>query len=515
MTIELDSEVINRYKAWRADWCLFAREVLRLKLDSAQEEILRAIQSNRRVSVRSGTARGKDFVAAVASICFLYLTPGYDENQLFHPTKVILTAPTGRQIRNIMIPEISKMFTRAKILPGKLMAGGIRFDEPEFAEWFLDGFKAHDENIEAWSGIHAPNVMVVVTEASGLSQTVFNSIDGILQGNSRLVLIFNPNRTVGEAYNSTKSPLYKKFRLNSLDSPNVIAKKIIIPGQVDYDWIHEKLTKPGWVLPIKAEDAKPEFYDFEFEGNWYRPQDLFRVKVLGEFPEESDDTLIPLSWLEAANQRWIDAQENKNFAHDPKLRLGADIAGMGRDHTIFSHRYENYVKSINLVHAVKDATVHMQIAGRIKTELAQGGEAFIDTIGEGAGVYSRLVEDNVRGVYSVKFSEGAGGLTDVTGQRKFMNMRSYLYWALRDALNPIFKYNLMLPPCDELTEELTSIIYKINSTGAIQIEPKEDIVKKIGRSTDFGDSLVNTFYPHTRHTDSTTKPISKDDLGLL
>jgi hypothetical protein len=147
---------IDTYKEWRSDWNRFAKDVLRINLDKHQQEILDAISKERRVSVRSGTARGKDYVAAAASLCFLYLTPRFDnKGNLSESCKVVNTAPTGRQIRNIMIPEISKMFTQARVLPGRMLSDGIRFDE--YKDWFLAGFKADENNVEAWSGLHSPN----------------------------------------------------------------------------------------------------------------------------------------------------------------------------------------------------------------------------------------------------------------------------------------------------------------------------------------------------------------------
>jgi hypothetical protein len=74
-------------------------------------------------------------------------------------------------------------------------------------------------------------------------------------------------------------------------------------------------------------------------------------------------------------------------------------------------------------------------------------------------------------------------------------MRAYLYWCIRDWLNPAFDSKACLPPDDELTEDLTSIEYKFQSNGKIIIEPKEDIIERIGRSPDKSDALANTFYP--------------------
>ena len=151
------------------------------------------------VSVRSGTARGKDFVAAVIALCFLYLTPRWNEKgELSGNTKVALTAPTDRQVKNIMMPEVSRLFNRAKrrgfALPGRLTTYDIRTDSEE---WFLTGFKADEHNHEAWSGFHAVNTMFIVTEATGVLDDTFAAIEGNLQGNSRMLMVFNPNITTG------------------------------------------------------------------------------------------------------------------------------------------------------------------------------------------------------------------------------------------------------------------------------------------------------------------------------
>ena len=56
----------KKMRAWRADWTLFAKQVLHARLDEEQKAILRAVQNERMVAVASGTARGKDYIAAVA-----------------------------------------------------------------------------------------------------------------------------------------------------------------------------------------------------------------------------------------------------------------------------------------------------------------------------------------------------------------------------------------------------------------------------------------------------------------
>jgi hypothetical protein len=507
-----------RLRAWRADWRLFAREALGVRLDPDQEAILASVQHHPRTVVKSGHARGKDFVAAVASLCFLYLN---------YPSKVISTAPTDRQVRAIMMTEAKAIWQRAKIpLGGRFNTEGIKFDEDP--DWFLLGFKAGDKATEDWTGFHSENILVVVTEASGVSQETFDAIKGLLTGNSRLLLVLNPNRTSGEAYNAFRNPQYTKFTLNCLNAPNVVSRRNDIPGQVDWAWVNSMIQEPGWVHRIPAESAVPEQGDFAWDHRdgrgpvWYRPMDLARVKILGLWPNEPEGQLIPMAWVEAAQERWRQWQaEGGALPAGEALRLGADVAGMGADLSVLCYRYGPAVVRFE-AHGRSD---HMATAGRIKAALegaasaaagngagrnghARNGNgrhaapveaaAFVDTIGEGAGVHSRLVEQGVRSV-SVKFSEGALGLADLTGQRRFRNLRAYCWWAIRDALDPQLVPagggGLMLPPGDEIVRDLTAPRWETDSQGRIFLEDKDAIKARIGCSPDYGDALANTFYP--------------------
>jgi hypothetical protein len=98
-------------------------------------------------------------------------------------------------------------------------------------------------------------------------------------------------------------------------------------------------------------------------------------------------------------------------------------------------------------------------------------------------------------VVSAKFSNSANGRTDLTNQRQFVNMRAYCYWALRDALDPKLGGDFAIPPDDELIEEMSTMTFETKSDGKIQIEPKEDIKERLGRSPDKADAAALTFWP--------------------
>lgn len=508
------AEVIDMFDTWVNDdrgWNMFARDYLGVNLDEEQDNALYMIRHNRKVAISSGTSRGKDYLMAVAAVCFMYLTPEFDSSgKMSGNTKVVLTAPTGRQVSDIMMPEISRVFNNSVYLPGYLTSNGIT---TPFEEWFLTAFKADDTKTEAWTGFHAANIFFGVTEATGLPQKVFDAIEGNLQGNSRFVIVFNPNINHGYAAAAFKSPDFVKIRLNSLHAPNVVAKKIIHPGQVDYDWLKERLN--NWCAVIRKEEFKAEEGDFEFEGNWYRPNDLFRAKILGMFPKVSEGVLVPPEWIELANERWK-VQQQQGWKIDKPLRLGVDVAGMGRDSTCFCHRFGDYVEKFATMQGGGTAN-HMEIAGNIfnylkqKTDTFIGtyAQAFIDTIGEGAGVWSAMLEtvtDKPENIWlkdkthSCKFSEAAtdGGsvpLKDITGVYEFLNMRAWSYWAIRDWLDPNKGSKAMLPVDDHLYQELSETKWRFRRNGIVEIEPKEDIKKRIKRSPDKSDALANTFWP--------------------
>ena len=491
-------KAIRKMALWRKDWNVFARDVLGARLDSEQQAILYSVQTNPLTAVASGVSRGKDFTSAVAAVCFMYLTPRFNKDGIMSKnTKVFMTAPSQRQVESIMMPEVSRLFAKAKFLPGRMTASGIKTD---YREWFLSGFKASDDNMEAWSGLHAANIMFVVTEASGMSQTVFDAIEGNLQGNSRLLIVFNPNVTTGYAANAIRSERFKSFRLNSLHAENVVRKEVVIPGQVDWRWVDDHVRE--WCTPIKNKDDFIEAEgDFEWEGQLWRPNDLARVKILGMFPKVSQDVLIPYEWIEAANKNWKELVAEE-FMPARALSLGVDVAGMGRDSSVLCKRYGNFVSEF-VEHQSGGKADHMHVAGLVWNSLkSRNDKAYIDTIGEGAGVLSRLEEmnepleyDKKKKVFSCKFSEGARDLADETGEYEFANMRAYLYWKVRDWLNPRNGYGAALPPNQRLAEELTNMHWMFQSNGHIIIEAKEKIKERIGRSPDLSDSLANSFYP--------------------
>jgi hypothetical protein len=137
----------------------------------------------------------------------------------------------------------------------------------------------------------------------------------------------------------------------------------------------------------------------------------------------------------------------------------------------------------------------MELVGRIKGFLNanRGGRAVIDVIGIGAGVYDRCKELKLP-VVAFNAAEKTDRM-DASGELGFTNVRSVAWWNLREILDPMNEYLAALPPDDLLIGDLTSPHWRVLSGGKVQVESKDEIRKRLGRSTDDGDAVVQAYWP--------------------
>jgi hypothetical protein len=228
-------------------------------------------------------------------------------------------------------------------------------------------------------------------------------------------------------------------------------------------------------------------------------------KVRGVFPSSSNEGIVPLGWVEMAMARWRDWRDAGSPAGTVIERhiLGADIADQGDDQTCVAFREGMIVQEIR---KYRNADT-MESTGYITAAMSNrpGSMAVVDAIGIGAGVLSRMRE---LGFSTVGFvaSGSAKGLTDRTGEFKFINLRAAAWWRMRELLDPSQPggSKVMLPDSEMLKADLTTPRWKVMSGGAIQIESKDDIRKRLGRSTDEGDAVVMCFWQGRGTVDSAT-----------
>ncbi len=208
--------------------------------------------------------------------------------------------------------------------------------------------------------------------------------------------------------------------------------------------------------------------------------------MLGEFAASSTDGIIPLAWVEAANERWRALEDAGELNSDPDV-IGVDV-GLTGDQTVLARCNGLVVMRLDK-HARGDT---MATAGRIAGPLQRypGCKAVVDSVGIGAGVKDRLWEQGLKGRV-LAFSAGSGtAYREKSGEFGFADLRSAAWWSVREMLEPSSGEDVALPPDDELTGDLTAPRWTVQSGGRIKVEGKVKIRSRLGRSTDCGDAVI-------------------------
>lgn len=462
----------------------FMNKVLARSLWRKQEDIVRSIQRNKKTTVKACHSVGKSFISGNLVLWFLY---GY------RPSIVLTTAPTWRQVEKLIWKEVRASYARSTVPLG----GDFSPKSPELQmiqdQWYAAGLSTTDAN--KFQGFHEQNVLVIVDEAAGVGEAIFEGIEGVLASeNAKLLLIGNPTNTTGAFFESFKDPGFHKITISAFDTPNFTWANITEDDIRSGEWVEKekfarslnggKLLQPNMITPDWVADKYKR---------WKPGSPLYESKVAGNFPAQGNDTLIPISWVEAAIERWHDMQEKSNI-----IELGVDVAEYGSDISVVAPRVGD--KCLELFDY--SGIGIMDLAGEVINihRKMKSTAIKVDVIGIGTGVQGRLAEQGFPAI-RVNVAESPGGATpEEVDEMKtiFMNKRSQLWWNLRERLNPDTRVNpdpIGLPPDEEMTFDLTNIKYKIRSNGKIQIESKDELRKRIGRSSDRGDAIMLAFAP--------------------
>jgi hypothetical protein len=225
------------------------------------------------------------------------------------------------------------------------------------------------------------------------------------------------------------------------------------------------------------------------------PEPLRSQLLYGDFSiRQNDDKwqVIKTEHIWKANQRW---REWEKAGKPGRIitSMGCDIGSgsAGGDDTVFAYIWDLLkVDTLERPIASDPNKTTMEYAGMIASDLSRNAQckAIIDAIGIGLGVLQRLLEQNLNADGFI--ASEAVTLTDLSGTRGFINARAAAWWLVSEMLNPENGFEVCLPPDRKLTADLTAPRYSITSTGKIQIESKESIERRIGRSTDSGDGVV-------------------------
>lgn len=463
-------------KKWKNDPVWWAKTILKENLWDIQRKIIESIRDNKRTAVKTCHGIGKTRVAADAALWFLYA----------HKNAVVLTtAPTWRQVEQLLWREIRARYNSATLkLPGRL------FQTPRLEvnnQWYALGISTKEP--ERFQGFHAEWILIIVDESSGVNNAIFEAIRGVMSsGNVRLLLLGNPTKPEGEFYDAfnSKRHMYQTISVSAWETPN------LAPIKADYDRCKNKteklallrnapLTRSYLVNPSWVADMLDEFSE---------DSSIFKVRVLGEFPPDSPDQLIPLHKIEEAQNRWYEAMKwwemndtERAIKKTGQVKMGVDIARYGECETVFVARAGDIMAP--LVAMSKQDT--MVTAGKTIIYAREQRASWInmDVVGVGAGVYDRCNELQLTGINPIN-----GGDT-AKNPEKFVNKRAEAYWELRQRFE---KGEIAIPTDNKLAGQLSGLKYKATSKGQVQIESKEDMIKRGVSSPDRADALCLAFY---------------------
>lgn len=427
-------------REYRDDPVKFVVEVLGANPLPYQAEFLQAIaDGERKMSVRSGHGTGKSTSASWAMLWYVLLR---------FPNKVVVTAPTSGQLFDALFAELKRWINE---LPPQLKPMlTVKSDRVELtaapSEAFISARTSRAETPEALAGVHSENVLLVVDEASGVPEKVFEAAAGSMSGHAATtILLSNPTRSSGTFFESQTrlSGSYWTRRWSCVDSPLV----------------------------------SDEFVD-EMRLRYGEDSNAFRIRVLGEFPLADDDTIIPFHLVEAATQRDIELDE------DAATTWGLDVARFGSDKTVLAKRQGSTITEVNGWQGLD----LMQTVGRVKAEYdglpghLRPREIMVDVIGMGGGVVDRLRELGlpVRGI-NVAESPSMGDT--------YTNLRAELWFKMRGWLE---QRGAKLPKNEQLIAELTSIRYSFASSGKMKAEGKDEMRKRGLSSPDYADAVCLT-----------------------
>lgn len=461
---------VTRFSGYRDHPVEFVREVLREEMWSKQEEILRSVYRDRRTIVSACFASGKTWIAARLLAQWISTDPG---------AIAITTASVGRQVAGQLWGEVRNLWRRGVTLPGQLdPAPGVSLPGdllPKAPEWmvtpgrnFAMGFSTNDPN--RFSGWHGGRVLVILDEAEGIDDDLWDIMEGQLSTGDTAVLALgnpDPEGILGGFQHAASSPLWHHITISAFDTPNLIAgRDDVAPYLVTRRWVEERRQEWG-----------------EDDPRWI-------TKVLGQFVEGSAAKhVIPLSWFERAVDRpGVTAVTEKPVT-------GLDIARFGTDDSAIVIRQGPLVLHMERKHGFSGP----EVGGWAIARMRQHGSAVVN--GDSGGLGGPVL-DFIRETPGIRVQDiNAGSRAD--DNERFVRKRDELWWGARERFETD---RIVLPrklgsEVEILKGQVTPVRYSYRVDGRIEVESKDSMAKRGLPSPDLADALCLAFIaPWTART---------------
>lgn len=280
------------------------------------------------------------------------------------------------------------------------------------------------------------------------------------------------------------------------------------PGEI---LIAGKMIRPKSYTYIHASVRDNPFYaatDYERELD-SMPYEI-RSILMGGFKttyKDMPNQVIPTKWIQLAQARW----EPKPPPNIPMCAIGVDCSGGGDDPMILAMRHDGWYAPLV---EVPGKEIPMDRSGShcagIVVSYRRDNAMVIPDMGGGYGgpLYEHLNANDIE-TYGYRGAEGTTRRSS-DGKLHFNNKRSAAYWAFREALDPGQPDGspISLPPDQKLLADLTAPTFAPTPNG-IKIESKEDVCKRLGRSTDRGDAVVMAWFQGPKETNSALEWIER------
>ncbi len=431
---------------------------------SYQNEIMAELPRRKRVAVRGPHTMGKSAMLSWIILWYAITRDGED-------WKIPTTASAWRQLTKFLWPEIRKWARRIKWdkvgrdpfdRRTELLMNSLKLATGE-------AFAMASDQPENMEGAHADHLLGILDESKTIPDQTFDALEGAFSGTGETLAIAasTPGEPNGRFYDIHS----RKAGTEDWWVRHVTMDEAIAAGRMDREWAEQRAKQ------------------------WGTQSAVYQNRVLGEFAASDEDGVIPLAWIELANERWraIMDVESDEVMLPPFTAVGTDVGSgsVKADKTVHALRFGDVLYELRR-YQHEDT---MQTAGRVKGILdANGGRAIVDSVGIGLGVLNRLHELHAT---AIGFVAGASSKKlDRSGELGFSNKRSEAWYGLRERLDPGYGEQIALPPDDTLIGDLTAPKYRVLSGGKIQIESKEELRKpeRLGRSTDDGDAVVQAFW---------------------
>ncbi|HOV80811.1 MAG TPA: DEAD/DEAH box helicase family protein [Bacillota bacterium] len=424
---------------------LFVQQVLNTEPDDWQAETLQALAEHPRVAVRSGHGVGKTALEAWALLWFLFTRPF---------PKVPCTAPTRQQLHDILWAEAAKWLEKAPALKPYFEWQKTKIIQRQHPErWFAVARTANKP--ENMSGFHEDHLLFIVDEASGVADSIFETIEGALTtADAKLLICGNPTRNSGEFHDAF-------FKNRSL----------------------------YWVRKVACSDSKrvDSGYRERLVKKYGENSDIVRVRADGEFPKAEPDTFIPLELVEAAIMREVEPEG--------PLELGVDVARFGDDETVLAARVGLKMVRLDVYQGQDTMVTTGRTVAMAKELMREFGKprcvVKIDDDGVGGAVTDRLREIvREENLYIDVIDCHNGGTPEDKEHYEDWGTESWAH--LRDLLQ---KGEVELINDEDLVGQLSTRKYTLTSKGKIKLESKKEMKKRGLRSPDRADAVVLAFAP--------------------